>query len=63
MSINLQSEQFRNNLYNLINSSGLPISSAYFIIRTVASQLELKYNEVINMENQQQLQLKSKEDN
>lgn len=63
MSINLQSEQFRNNLYNLINSSGLPISSVYFIIRTVASQLELKYNEVINMENQQQLQLKSKEDN
>lgn len=61
MSINLQSEQFRNNLYNLINSSGLPISSAYFIIRTVASQLELKYNEVINTENQQLLQLKSKE--
>ena len=35
MSINLLSEQFRNNLYNLVNNSGLPIANVYFILKMV----------------------------
>lgn len=53
MSINLQSEQFKNNLYNLINNSGLPIANVYFILKATGFQLEQKYYEVINSEYQQ----------
>lgn len=56
MSINLLSEQFRNNLYNLINNSGLPIANVYFILKMVGFQLEQKFHQVINSEYQQQSQ-------
>ena len=56
MSINLLSEQFRNNLYNLVNNSGLPIANVYFILKMVGFQLEQKFHQVINSEYQQQSQ-------
>lgn len=35
MNINLQSEEFKNNLYSLITSSELPIANVYYILKIV----------------------------
>lgn len=47
MNINLQSEEFKNNLYSLITSSELPIANVYYILKIVLQQTEDAYNQVI----------------
>lgn len=47
MNINLQSEEFKNNLYSLITNSELPIANVYYILKIVLQQTEDAYNQVI----------------
>ena len=49
-SINIKSEIFRQNLYNLINNSDLPASNIYFIITLLQKQIELNYYATLNSE-------------
>lgn len=49
-SINVRSEEFKSNLYSLINNSGLPISNVYFIFQLVAQELENTYYGTLNTE-------------
>ena len=49
-SINIKSENFRQNLYNLINNSNLPVSNIYFIITLLQKQIELNYYATLNSE-------------
>ena len=47
MNINIQSEEFKNNLYSLIGTSELPIANIYYILKIVLQQTEDAYNQVI----------------
>lgn len=47
MNINLKSEEFKNNLYSLINDSELPIANIYYILKVISQQVEDTYNQVI----------------
>lgn len=49
-SINIKSENFRQNLYDLINNSDLPASNIYFIITLLQKQIELNYYAILNSE-------------
>ena len=49
-NINLLSEFFRQNLYNLINESNLPISNIYYIMSLLQKQVELNYYASLNSE-------------
>lgn len=47
-NINLKSEAFRQNIYNLINQSNLPVSNIYFILTLLQKQIELQYYASLN---------------
>lgn len=47
MNINLQIENFKDNLYNLVANSELPISIVYYIYKTIGQELENTYFEVL----------------
>lgn len=47
---NLQSYKFHQDLINLVNSSGIDVATAYFIIKDVLREVEGEYNKVINLE-------------
>ena len=55
-NINLQSEEFKDNLYSLIANSELPISNIYFIFKMVSKELEETYNQVIKELREQESQ-------
>ena len=61
MSINIKSEEFKNNLYSLINQSQLPIANIYFIYKDVFKDLEEFYKDTINKEIEQEKQANKKE--
>lgn len=63
MNINLKSEEFKNNLYSLIENSELPISNIYFIFKTVSKELEETYNQVIKELKEQESQQKQIKEN
>lgn len=48
MNINLQIENFRNELYNLVANNGLPISIVYYIYKNIGQELENTYFNVLN---------------
>lgn len=50
MNINLKSENFKNNIYRLINQSQLPVSNIYFIFKIMFQELEDLYYQTINEE-------------
>ena len=63
MLLNLKSNQFEKQLYNIINNSGLPVANVYFILTSVQQKIEESYNIQIQKEKeewmlQQQQQLK-----
>lgn len=60
--ININSEQFKQNLQNLINSSNLPISNIYYIISLIQKELEYKYYATLNSELAQQSQKQKEEE-
>lgn len=49
-NINIKSQIFRQNLYNYINDSDLPVSNIYFIITLLQKQVELNYYASLNAE-------------
>lgn len=61
MTINLNSEKFKQNLQSLINSSNLPISNIYYILTFTQKQLENLYYATLNSELAQQSQRQNKE--
>ena len=48
MNINLQIEDFRNKLYNLVANCELPISMVYYIYQNIGQELENTYFKVLN---------------
>ena len=52
-SVNLRVEDFKNDLYSLVNNSGLPISVVYYVFNTVGRDLSDEYGRVLNQERQQ----------
>ena len=49
-NINLKSQIFRQNLYNYISDSDLPVSNIYYIITLLQKQVELNYYASLNSE-------------
>ena len=49
-NINIKSQIFRQNLYNYISDSDLPVSNIYFIITLLQKQVELNYYASLNAE-------------
>lgn len=65
MLLNLKSNQFENQLYDIINNSGLPIANVYFILTSVQQEAEKFYKiqiqkekEELILQQQQQQRLK-----
>ncbi len=54
-SINLKTEEFKQNLYFIINNSDLPVANAFLIMQTMTKELEELYYNQIEKENQQLL--------
>jgi len=48
VNINLQIENFRNELYNLVANCELPISMVYYIYKNIGQELENTYFNVLN---------------
>lgn len=53
-TINLKSESFKQEIYNLINKSQLPVSNVYYIITLLQKQIEIQYYAALNAESIQQ---------
>lgn len=53
-TINLKSESFKQEIYNLINKSQLPVSNIYYIITLLQKQIEIQYYAALNAESIQQ---------
>ena len=49
-SINIKTEEFKQNLYNLINQSNLPISNVYYVMKDVFKELEGIYLNTLQQE-------------
>jgi len=49
-SINIQIEEFRSNLLNLVNNSGLPAAMVYYIYKDIGKEVENAYYSVLNAE-------------
>lgn len=49
-TINLSTETFRKNLYDLINKSNLPISNIYLVISMIYKELQSNYYATLNSE-------------
>lgn len=58
-TINLKSESFKQEIYNLINKSQLPVSNIYYIITLLQKQIEIQYYAALNAESIQQQQEQS----
>lgn len=58
-TINLKSESFKQEIYNLINKSQLPVSNIYYIITLLQKQIEIQYYAALNAESIQQQQKQS----
>ena len=57
-SINLKSENFRQNLYSLIGTSELPIANVYFILKMAMQQVENTYYGTLNTQSSRQTEEK-----
>lgn len=49
-TINVLAEDFKASLINLINHSGLPLTTVYYIYKDVASDLEKTYYNTVDRE-------------
>ena len=65
-NINFKSEKFKNDLYLLINNSGLPIANIHYILQIVSKEIENLYydtlNKMLKQEQEKALQDKEKEE-
>ena len=55
-SINIKTEKFKSNLYDLVNNSELPISIVYYIFKYVGQDLENTYYGVLNSEAEEHIE-------
>lgn len=55
-SINIKVENFKSNLYEIVNNSNLPISIVYYIFKFVANDLENTYYGVLNSEAEEHIE-------
>lgn len=62
MNINLQSENFKQELTNLINNSNLPIANVFYIIQLIQQQLKQTYYSIISKQMAKQQQKKEEQD-
>ena len=60
--INLITEEFKNQLYELVNNCGLPISSAYYILKDFMREFTGFYEETINNELKQYQEKEAKKE-
>lgn len=60
---NIQAKQFEEALMHLINTSGLKVSEAYYIVENAALQLKIAYEQIIasEMNNKDNMQSHEKE--
>lgn len=49
-TINILTQQYKQNLKNLINNSNLPIANVYFVTKLTLQQLENAYYGILNDE-------------
>ena len=49
-SINIKTENFKQNLLKLINSSELPVANVYFVFQLIEKELEKTYYTTLNRE-------------
>ena len=49
-SINLKTAEFKENLYKLINESGLPVVNAYMVFEIVKYELDVAYAKALSEE-------------
>lgn len=52
MNINYSIENFRQEIYNTINSCQLPIGTVYFIFKDIFADVNKAYNTAVNQESQ-----------
>jgi hypothetical protein len=52
--LNLKCEQLKQMIVNCINTSGVPISSAYYIMQLLTSDLEKTYYNQLKVEQEEQ---------
>lgn len=58
---NFQIHSFYKNLCDLINNSGLPVATAFFIIKDVLNDLEKIYNKAVEADATEQFAIETKE--
>lgn len=49
-TINIKTENFKQNLLKLINSSGLPVANVYLVFQLIEKELEKTYYTTLNRE-------------
>ena len=57
VEINLLSQQYKNTIYNIINTCNLPASNAYYILKDIFHDIEMTYFkeiEKLKIKNQEQ---------
>ena len=60
-SINLKTEEFKNNLYFLINNSDIPVANAYLVFQQLEQELKELYIKTIQEETEQLRQQQKEE--
>ena len=58
--MNLQIEQTKNEIINVINNSGLPIGVIYYLFKDINTEVANEYGKTLNAERQMQLQNEEK---
>lgn len=59
--MNLQIENIKQNLIDIINNSGLPIGVIHYLLKDISNEVIVEYNRAIAQEKQQQIQQKQEE--
>lgn len=58
--MNLQIEETKNQIINVINNSGLPIGVIYYLFKDINTEVANEYGMALNAERQMQLQQEAK---
>jgi len=60
-TINIKIEEIKNELFNIVNNSGLPFSAIYYLFKDFMNDLTNAYNETLNNEYQRYKEEEQKE--
>lgn len=53
-NFNLKVEELKENIINIINNSGLPISVIYYVYKNILKDIEMEYFRVLHEQQQHQ---------